>query len=88
MPSFTEGNVYPPRLASSEDCLFMDILVPEKIFNQRKTARVPILLFIHGGGYVQGSKTEYGSGAALLNAAAQNDQELIYVSVNYRLGLL
>lgn len=87
MPSFTENDVYPPRPGSSEDCLFLDILVPENVFNQRKTARVPVVLFIHGGGYVQGSKTEYGSGVGFMNAAAQNDQELIYVSVNYRLGL-
>ncbi|KAJ5037689.1 Alpha/Beta hydrolase protein [Bipolaris maydis] len=87
MPSFTKDDVYPPRPGSSEDCLFLDILVPENVFKQRNTAKVPVLLFIHGGGYVQGSKTEYGSGVGLLNAAARNDQELIYVSVNYRLGL-
>jgi hypothetical protein len=87
MPSFTEADVYSPRPGSSEDCLFLDVLVPEMVFNQKKTARVPVVVFIHGGGFVQGSKTEYGSGVGLLNAAAQNDQELIYVSINYRLGL-
>ncbi|KAK2053641.1 alpha/beta-hydrolase [Colletotrichum caudatum] len=87
MPSFTEGDVYPARPGSSEDCLFLDVLVPEKVFNARMTATVPVLLFIHGGGYVQGSKTEYGSGVGLLSAAAQNRQDLIYVSINYRLGL-
>ncbi|KAK2030375.1 alpha/beta-hydrolase [Colletotrichum zoysiae] len=87
MPPFTEDDVYPPRPGSSEDCLFLDVLVPEKVFNARMTATVPVLLFIHGGGYVQGSKTEYGSGVGLLSAAAQNGQDLIYVSINYRLGL-
>ncbi|EUC39617.1 hypothetical protein COCMIDRAFT_31251 [Bipolaris oryzae ATCC 44560] len=87
MSSFTENDIYPPRPGSSEDCLFLDILVPEHVFNQRNMAKASVLLFIHGGGYVQGSKTEYGSGVGLLNAAAQNDQELIYVSINYRLGL-
>lgn len=87
MSSSTEHDLYSPRLGSSEDCLFLDILVPENVFDQRETARVPVLLFIHGGGYVQGSKTEYGSGVGLLHAAAQNDQKLIYVSINYRLGL-
>lgn len=87
MPSFTEDDVYPPQPGSSEDCLFLDVLVPENVFNRRKTAAVPVLLFIHGGGYVQGSKTQYGSGVGLLNAAAQNGQDLIYVSINYRLGL-
>ncbi|KAH0426617.1 carboxylesterase family protein [Colletotrichum camelliae] len=87
MPSFTEDDVYPPQPGSSEDCLFLDVLVPENVFNRRKTATVPVLLFIHGGGYVQGSKTQYGSGVGLLNAAAQNGQDMIYVSINYRLGL-
>ncbi|KAE9566388.1 hypothetical protein CGMCC3_g17440 [Colletotrichum fructicola] len=87
MPSFTKADVYPPKPGSSEDCLFLDVLVPEHVFNVRNTSKVPVLLFIHGGGYVQGSKTEYGSGVGLLNAAVQNGQDLIYVSINYRLGL-
>lgn len=87
LPAFTQDDLLPAELGSSEDCLFLDVLVPESVFKARTTSTVPVLVFIHGGGYVQGSKTEYGSGAGLLRAAAENERELIYVSINYRLGL-
>ncbi|KAK1976424.1 Alpha/Beta hydrolase protein [Colletotrichum cereale] len=87
LPPFTEDDVFPAQLGSNEDCLFLDLLVPENVFKSRTTSTAPVLLFIHGGGYVQGSKTEYGSGVGLLNAAAGDNEDLIYVSINYRLGL-
>lgn len=46
------------------------------------------MVWIHGGGYTLGWKTEYGSGAGLVNASLSNDKEgVIYVALNYRLGL-
>jgi cholinesterase len=46
------------------------------------------MVWIHGGGYTLGWKTEYGSGAGLLQAGQANGKEgIIYVAMNYRLGL-
>lgn len=87
LPPFTLDHVYPPKPGSSEDCLFLDVLVPESVFTSRKTSAVPVLVYIHGGGYVQGSKTEDGSGLGLLDASAKNGKEIIYVAINYRLGV-
>jgi cholinesterase len=46
------------------------------------------LVWIHGGGEDLGYKTEYGGGAGLLAASQTNGKEgVIYVAINYRLGL-
>jgi len=46
------------------------------------------LVWIHGGGQVLGYKSIYGGGAGLLAASQTNGGEgVIYVAINYRLGL-
>jgi carboxylesterase type B len=61
-----------------EDCLFLDVYVPEK----PTSAALPVLVNIHGGGYTKGAA---GSNpwAALINASGGS---FVYVSVQYRLG--
>ncbi|TVY80745.1 Carboxylesterase patB [Lachnellula suecica] len=108
-----------PAPGTSEDCLFLDVIVPEKIFNsgnaKRKrqegpyavqcqpgspctevsvpqngteTSGAPVLVWIFGGGYVEGSKVSYGNPAGLVARSLEDDNEgLIYVAMNYRLGL-
>lgn len=45
------------------------------------------MVWIHGGGYTLGYKTQYGSGAGLLKASQRGGNEgVIYVAINYRLG--
>lgn len=65
----------------TEDCLFLDVIVPSEVFNSRERKKAPVLVWIHGGGYVAGSKWQFGSGAGLLAAAAE---PIIYVTLNYR----
>ncbi|RAL65860.1 hypothetical protein DID88_005523 [Monilinia fructigena] len=84
---------------SNEDCLFLDVIVPQKIFNATNStetvtrnagnkAGAPVLVWIHGGGYVYGSKTSSGNPASLVAASLENEKEgMIYVAMNYRLGL-
>ena len=90
MPAVSEKNLDPPALGESEDCLFLDVLVPEASFRAGKRAKIPVILYIHGGGYAEGSKTAYGpgisSGISLLEAAAQDGEAVIYAAMNYRLG--
>lgn len=41
----------------TEDCLFLDVMVPTKIYNSRgKGYGAPVLVWIYGGGYTAGSK--------------------------------
>ena len=66
----------PPGTSTSEDCLFLNIVTPSVTGAQR-----PVLFWIHGGGFTNGSANEY-DGSVL---AAQGD--VVVVTINYRLGL-
>lgn len=81
----------PPRdPRETEDCLFLDVVVPREVFECRnKTARAPVVVWIHGGGYVSGSK--YLDGAAGLIARSRGDEApdgIVLVAINYRVRLL
>ncbi|KAF8854312.1 alpha/beta-hydrolase [Acephala macrosclerotiorum] len=80
----------PPVLpGTSEDCLLLDVLVPKAIYDNRASGSgAPVVIWIHGGGYTLGWKTQYGSGVGLLTASqAHGKTGVIYVAINYRLGL-
>src|SRR6185437_15799342 len=63
----------------SEDCLTLNVVAPEA-----PTAEpLPVMVFIHGGGYFLGS-----SATPLYDGAALARRGCVYVSVNYRLGAL
>lgn len=86
VPPVEEGDIPPPIPGESEDCLFLDVLVPERIF-RRQNPKASILVFLHGGGYVIGSKTTFITGVGLLEAAEENKQDMIYIAINYRIGM-
>jgi carboxylesterase type B len=68
---------------TTEDCLFVDVVVPEKVLQSAADEpKAPVLVWIHGGGYAEGSKSDYGIPAEI--EAKSND--IIFVSINYRLG--
>ena len=65
---------------SSEDCLSLNVWTPA----QRQEARLPVLVWIHGGAFLQGSANDaLYDGRALAEAAAA-----VVVTLNYRLGAL
>lgn len=63
----------------SEDCLTLNVVTPESGGDQP----LPVMVFIHGGGYILGS-----SATPLYDGAALARRGCVYVSVNYRLGAL
>ncbi|OJJ07741.1 hypothetical protein ASPVEDRAFT_877842 [Aspergillus versicolor CBS 583.65] len=78
MLSMEAGIVSNDPIEESEDCLSLDVMVPAK----PASTSLPVLVQIHGGGYTSG----YGRlvpGNALV---FQSRGDLIYVSVQYRLG--
>ncbi|KAF2175594.1 alpha/beta-hydrolase [Zopfia rhizophila CBS 207.26] len=88
-PGSNDSTPLPPQdPRTSEDCLFLDVFVPERIFSARgKGCGAPVLVWIYGGGYVVGDK--YNNPAGLLAASGNvSDGEVIYVAMNYRLGAL
>uniref|UniRef100_A0A668AU11 Uncharacterized LOC115361059 n=1 Tax=Myripristis murdjan TaxID=586833 RepID=A0A668AU11_9TELE len=63
----------------SEDCLYLNIYTPA---NMAQDAKLPVMVWIHGGGFMSGSVSIY-DGSAL---AAY--QDMVVVLIQYRLGLL
>ena len=63
----------------SEDCLTLNVVAPEKPSEEP----LPVMVFIHGGGYIMGS-----SATPIYDGAALARRGCVYVSVNYRLGVL
>ncbi|XP_068595370.1 cocaine esterase-like [Brachionichthys hirsutus] len=63
----------------SEDCLYLNIYSPA---NRAHDAKLPVMVWIHGGGFAMGSASVY-DGSAL---AAY--QDVVVVLIQYRLGLL
>lgn len=83
------SNVTAPGPLETEDCLFLDVFVPEKILERANSSGygAPVLVWIYGGGYTGGSK--YTNPAGLLAESGKlGDAEVIYVAMNYRLGAL
>jgi para-nitrobenzyl esterase len=64
--------------AVSEDCLYLNVWTPAKSRNEK----LPVMFWIHGGAFTQGS-----SSLPLYNGAALSAKGIIVVSVNYRLGV-
>jgi para-nitrobenzyl esterase len=71
---------YPPRTGLfAEDCLYLNVCTPGVDDEAR-----PVLVWIHGGGYMTGSgSAEWYDGT---NLALKND--VVIVTFNYRLGIL
>ena len=70
VPGFTKG------LTFSEDCLFLNLYVPAN-----KTEYLPVMIWIHGGGFVAGASDAYVSDALAAFGS------VIVVTLNYRLSL-
>ncbi|KAI0391535.1 carboxylesterase [Xylariaceae sp. FL0594] len=77
-----------PEAVTTESCLVLDVYVPAGIFNKGAAAKAPVMIWIHGGGFVLGSKTSDGNPAGLIaRSRAAGDKGMIVVSINYRLGM-
>lgn len=68
----------PVRTAPAEDCLFLNVWKPAAA---RAGAGLPVLVFIHGGGFVNG-----GSSPEIYSGANFARDGVVFVSLNYRLG--
>ncbi|XP_068941911.1 cocaine esterase-like [Petaurus breviceps papuanus] len=68
-----------PITIISEDCLYLNIYVPG---HAKEGARLPVMLWIHGGGLIFGSASMYDG--SILSAS----QNVVVVTVQYRLGIL
>lgn len=62
----------------SEDCLYLNLWMPEN----PPTAKLPVMVWIHGGGFIAGSSSEPRQDAGNLCKKG-----VMVVSLNYRLGV-
>ncbi|KAG9084003.1 hypothetical protein FRC07_013770, partial [Ceratobasidium sp. 392] len=65
----------------SEDCLTLNIWKPTNV-----TKGLPVMVWIHGGGFYIGESARY-PGTFFLERATKIGKPVIYVSINYRFGL-
>jgi para-nitrobenzyl esterase len=67
------------RSTDSEDCLFLNVYTPSNV-NPR--SRLPVFVWIHGGALVSGAGSDYDPSVMVA------DNNIIVVTINYRLGSL
>eukprot|EP00698_Gefionella_okellyi_P007792 TRINITY_DN1904_c0_g2_i1.p1 TRINITY_DN1904_c0_g2~~TRINITY_DN1904_c0_g2_i1.p1 ORF type:complete len:590 (+),score=96.25 TRINITY_DN1904_c0_g2_i1:483-2252(+) len=79
MQPFTSLNSFHVSSVLSEDCLFLNVFTPLSA-----PSNLPVLVFVHGGGYLVGSAAQSQYNASLL----ANSQSCVVVTLNYRLGVL
>jgi carboxylesterase type B len=68
------------KFAGSEDCLTLNVFVPKDVMTDHILA--PVVVFIHGGGFMFGGAEEYNQENFM------QDHRMILVTMNYRLGIL
>ncbi|XP_066438788.1 fatty acyl-CoA hydrolase precursor, medium chain-like [Eleutherodactylus coqui] len=81
MSEMMEGSFQSPfkMPRSSEDCLYLNVFTPA---DRDPKSKLPVMTFIHGGGLIMGSASMYDGSALSAN------ENVVAVSIQYRLGLL
>ncbi|KAF7344804.1 Alpha/beta-hydrolase [Mycena venus] len=76
----------PPLQAKnqSEDCLFLNIWRPASASIENK---LPIQVYLHGSGLFEGSGSEW-DGTGLVRRSITTHKPIIFITFNYRLGVL
>jgi carboxylesterase type B len=82
-----------PDPRTTEDCLFLDVVVPKKIFDRTKCKDgksrknlAPVLVWIYGGGYVGGEKSGSDPTGLIQRSMGGHDDGIVYVALNYRVS--
>lgn len=84
----------PPKSDSevTEDCLFLDVIVPKTIFDRShgnpsvSRPLAPVLVWINGGGYTEGDKV-WEDPSGLINRSTVVGDGVVFVAINYRVSL-
>eukprot|EP01006_Ploeotia_vitrea_P039460 TRINITY_DN66350_c7_g4_i1.p1 TRINITY_DN66350_c7_g4~~TRINITY_DN66350_c7_g4_i1.p1 ORF type:complete len:556 (+),score=323.48 TRINITY_DN66350_c7_g4_i1:34-1668(+) len=71
--------------SQSEDCLYLNVFTS----NQTHDKPVPVMMFIYGGSFVEGSNALFVyRGDSFVEQARRNNDGVVVVTVNYRLGVI
>ncbi|CAO1422540.1 unnamed protein product [Diamesa tonsa] len=68
--------------AGSEDCLYLYVYRPKVVISKKKL--LPVIVYIHGGGFFAGSGGPSFTGGDYF----MKTEEVVFVTMNYRLGPL
>ena len=83
-PQITELGVFAGPVSLTEDCLYLNVFTTHA--NPPPNAKkLPVLLWIHGGGLFDGESNDYDASALVKGGPAG---PTVVVTINYRLGLL
>lgn len=72
------------EVEGSEDCLFLNVWAPSKRSTASDAAPLPVLVFIHGGGFKVGAGCD---SPQLYDGTVLSKLGLVVVTLNYRLGV-
>jgi para-nitrobenzyl esterase len=78
-PQVTELGAFAGPSSASEDCLYLNV------FTSNRGWKKPVLVWIHGGGNVDGETNDYDG--SKLATGGPNGSDTVVVTLNYRLGL-
>ncbi|XP_049961567.1 juvenile hormone esterase-like isoform X1 [Schistocerca serialis cubense] len=84
-PMCTQKNYFleQPVVVGQEDCLYLNVYTPRLPSSEQVQPLLPVLVYIHGGGWFSGSSSPQLVGPQLLM-----DRDIVVVTLNYRLGPL
>ncbi|KAK1756998.1 Alpha/Beta hydrolase protein [Echria macrotheca] len=75
-----------PDPRESEDCLYLNVKSPRKVFDNN-LSNLPVLVWIHGGGFTMGYKDQFDPTGLMAQGMSNGKNGFVYVGINYRLGL-
>ena len=85
-PQITELGVFAGPVSVTEDCLFLNVFTPHANNGHANNGKkLPVLVWIHGGGLFDGESDDYDATALVKGGPAG---PTVVVTINYRLGLL
>ncbi|XP_026479341.1 venom carboxylesterase-6-like [Ctenocephalides felis] len=74
--------IHSRKLTGDEDCLFLNVYTP-KLSNIADESKLPVMVFIHGGGFQSGSGSSISYEPDWLI-----EQDIVLVTINYRCGVM
>jgi para-nitrobenzyl esterase len=83
-PQVTTLGVFAGPTSVNENCLYLNVFAPHR---RQGSSRLPVFVWIHGGGNVDGESNDY-DGSKLATGGRYGGSNTVVVTVNYRLGLL
>jgi para-nitrobenzyl esterase len=83
-PQITELGVFAGPVSVTEDCLYLNVFTTSRSL-AADAKKLPVLVWIHGGGLFDGESNDYDASALVKGGPAG---PTVVVTVNYRIGLL